>query len=163
MFLVYMTPLPQKPFSSQKAGHPSPWSVYRIVFSLCSQTGDLILCFCFLSCVVELEILGQLQQLRLENRQTQSFRYTKSSAANVTSAIRQYLYFTNYFGLQQLPASVDTLVCFMEFMARTSGYGHLKHLYSSVKFLHEALNHSFPENNFQQMYLFKYFLSTHKS
>lgn len=85
----------------------------------------------------------------MENRKTQSFRYTKSSAANVTSAIRQYLYFTNYFGLQQLPASVDTLVCFMEFMARSSGYGHLKHLYSSVKFLHEALNHSFPENNFQ--------------
>lgn len=97
----------------------------------------------------ELEILGQLEQLRLDNRKTQSYRYAKNSAANVISAIRQYLYFTNYFKLQQLPASVDTLVCFLEFMARTSGYGHLKHLYSSVKFLHEALNFSFPEGNFQ--------------
>ena len=85
----------------------------------------------------------------MDNRKTQSFRYAKNSAANVKSAIRQYLYFTNHFGLKQLPASVDTLVCFLEFMARTSGYGHLKHLYSSVKFLHEALNHSFPEDNFQ--------------
>ena len=65
------------------------------------------------------------------------------------SAIRQYLYFTNYFQLQQLPASVDTLVCFLEFMAKTSGYNHLKHLYSSVKYLHIALDYDFPENSFQ--------------
>ena len=90
-----------------------------------------------------------MQLLRLDNKKTQSYRYAKSSADNVKSAIRQFLYFTNYFGLQQLPVSVDTLVCFMEFMARTSGYGHLKHLYSSVKFLHEAQDEIFPENNFQ--------------
>ena len=101
-----------------------------------------------MSCL-ELEILKQLEQLRLDNKKTQSFRYAKNSAANVVSAIRQYLYFTNYFKLQQLPASVDTMVCFMEFMARSSGFGHLKHLYSSVKFLHEALDFKFPENNFQ--------------
>ena len=65
------------------------------------------------------------------------------------SAIRQYLYFTNYFKLEQLPASVDTIVCFLEFMARTSGYDHIKHLYSSVKYLHVALDYSFPENSFQ--------------
>ena len=90
-----------------------------------------------------------MEQLRLDNKKTQSFKYAKNSAANVVSAIRQYLYFTNYFQVQHIPASVDTLVCFLEFMARTSGYGHLKHLYSSVKFLHEALNFPFPENNFQ--------------
>ena len=94
-------------------------------------------------------MLRELKQLRIDNKKTQSFKYAKNSAANVISAIRQYLFFTNYFQLQQLPASVDTLVCFLEFMARTSGYGHIKHLYSSVKFLHEAQNYSFPENNFQ--------------
>ena len=97
----------------------------------------------------ELEILGQLEKLRIQNRKTQTFKYTKNSAANVVSAIRQFLYFTNYFRLQQLPASPDTLICFLEFMARTSGYNHLKHLYSSVKYLHEALDYDFPENNFQ--------------
>lgn len=85
----------------------------------------------------------------MENRRTQSFKYAKNSALNVLSAIRQFLYFTNYFQLQQLPASVDTLVCFLEFMAKTSGYGHLKHLYSSVKYLHIALDYDFPENSFQ--------------
>ena len=43
---------------------------------------------------------------------------------------------------------MDTLVCFLEFMARTSGYSHLKHLLSSVKFLHEALDEPFPTNSF---------------
>ena len=33
-------------------------------------------------------------------------------------------------------------------MARTSGYPHLKHLLSSVKYLHEALDQPFPMNSF---------------
>ena len=95
----------------------------------------------------ELEI--QLQNLRLQNRDTQGFKYTKESAANVLSAIRQYLYFTLHFKLSPFPTSVDTIVCFMEFMARTSGHPHLKHLLSSVKFAHEAMDMPFPVNSFQ--------------
>lgn len=34
-------------------------------------------------------------------------------------------------------------------MAKTSSHGHLKHLYSSVKYLHVALDYDFPENSFQ--------------
>ena len=34
-------------------------------------------------------------------------------------------------------------------MSRTSGYQHLKHLLHSVKFLHQALDMSFPEDSFQ--------------
>ena len=98
---------------------------------------------------LESELVLELGKLRLENQKTQAFKYAKNSAANVLSAIRQYLYFTNYFKLRQLPATVDTIVCFLEFMARTSGYDHLKHLYSSVKYLHIALDHSFPDNSFQ--------------
>ena len=65
------------------------------------------------------------------------------------SAIRQYLYFTVYFCLPVLPASVDTLVCYLEFMSLTSSYGHLKHLLSSVKFLHMAYNLELPTNCYQ--------------
>ena len=97
---------------------------------------------------LELELAAQLSSLRLQNRVTQGFKYTKESAANVKSAIRQFLYFTLHFKLKAWPTSVDTLVCFLEFMARTSGYPHLKHLLSSVKFLHEALDEPFPTNNF---------------
>ena len=48
-----------------------------------------------------------------------------------------------------LPACVDSIVCFLELMARTSSFPHLKHLLHSLKFLHQALDLSFPENSFQ--------------
>ena len=98
--------------------------------------------------ILELERSAQLQSLRQQNRVTQGFKYTEESAANVISGIRQFLYFTLYFKLNPWPTSVDTLTCFLEFMARTSGYPHLKHLLSSVKFLHEALDLPFPTNSF---------------
>ena len=64
------------------------------------------------------------------------------------SGIRQFLYFTLHYKLQPWPVSVDTLTCFLEFMARTCGFPHLKHLLCSVKFLHEALDQPFPTNSF---------------
>jgi hypothetical protein len=99
--------------------------------------------------VVCLELESQLSELRLQNQVTQGYKYTKESAANVLSAIRQYMYFTMYFHLKPFPTTVDTLVCFMEFMARTAGYPHLKHLLSSVKYVHEALDLPYPVNSFQ--------------
>ena len=94
-------------------------------------------------------LFPELEALRESNTITQGFKYTRASAANVISAIRQWLFFSNYFSLPVLPASVDAVVCFLEFMARTSGHGHLKHLLSSLKFLHQALDYKFPENSFQ--------------
>ena len=85
----------------------------------------------------------------MQNRTTQGFKYTKQSAANVISAIRQFMYFTLHYKLVPLPTNQDTVVCFLEFMGRTSGYQHLKHLLSSVKFLHDALDKPFPTNSFQ--------------
>ena len=88
-------------------------------------------------------------KLREENIKTQGFKYSKKSAANVVSGIRQWLFFTIYFMIPILPATVDPLVCFLELMSRTVGYQHLKHLLHAVKFLHQALNLPFPEDNFQ--------------
>ena len=96
-----------------------------------------------------LELESQLKDLRLQNQITQSYKYTKASAANVISAVRQYLYFTLKYKLKPFPATVDTLVCFMEFMARTSGHSHLKHLLSSVKYVHQGLDLPFPASSFQ--------------
>ena len=91
----------------------------------------------------------QLDLLTISNIRTQGFKYKKKSAANVLSAIRQFLYFTGYFYLAPLPASVKTVVLYLEFMARTVGYPHLKHLLSSVKYLHLALDLPFPTDSFQ--------------
>ena len=79
---------------------------------------------------------------------TQSFRYAKNSAKNMISNIRSYIFFIKYFNLPVLPAEPLNLCRFLELMALTSGYGHLKNVLSSVKYLHEAYGHTFPANDF---------------
>ena len=90
-----------------------------------------------------------LEQLRDDNKVTQGYKYTKESASNIISGFRQWLYFTVFFMLPVFPATVDSLVCFLELMSRSSGFQHIKHLLHSVKFLHQALNVPFPEDSFQ--------------
>ena len=79
---------------------------------------------------------------------TQSFRFAKGSSKNMVSNIRTYTFFTTYFGLEFLPASPIDLCRFMELMALTSTFGHLKNVLSSVKYLHEADGQTFPSNDF---------------
>lgn len=88
-------------------------------------------------------------ELKLENQITQGYRYAKGSAANIVSGIRQFLFFTAHFELTPIPASESTTILFLEFMARSSGYKHVKHLLSCVSYLHEALNFSFSTISFQ--------------
>ena len=89
-----------------------------------------------------------LSQLTSNNVVTQSYRYAQNSAKNVISNIRSYIYFVKYFHLPVLPAQPMNLCRFLELMSMTSGYGHLKNVLSSVKYLHEAYGHSFPSNDF---------------
>ena len=89
-----------------------------------------------------------LSQLSSNNVATQSYRFAKNSQKNVISNIRTYPFFTTFFGLEYLPASPTNLCRFMELMALTSSYGHLKNVLSSVKYLHAAYGHVFPSNDF---------------
>ena len=98
--------------------------------------------------MVILVISAFLSQLSSNNVATQSLRFAKNSLKNMISNIRSYIYFITYFELEFLPASPLNLCRFMELMAITSGYGHIKNLLSSVKYLHEAYGFSFPSNDF---------------
>ena len=90
----------------------------------------------------------QWEQLHHQNVGTQGYRFAKSTRKNVLSQIRQWLYFSLYFGVEILPASPLSLCLFMELMANTSGYRHCKNVLSGVKFLHGATGHVFPEDDF---------------
>ena len=79
---------------------------------------------------------------------TQSYRFAKNSTKNMVSNIRSYVFFTKYYSIPLLPAKPIDICRFLELMALTSGYGHLKNVLSSVKYLHEAYNYSFPSNDF---------------
>ena len=93
--------------------------------------------------------VSAIDKLRADNRVTQGFKYTRESAANLISGFRQWIYFCLYFSIPILPAQVDPIVCFLQLMSRTCGYQHLKHVLHSIKFVHQALDKPFPENNFQ--------------
>jgi hypothetical protein len=89
--------------------------------------------------------LGQLQS---NNILTQGHRFAVNSSRNMISNIRTFLYFCTFFGLASVPASPSTLCYFVELMALTVTWGHIKNLISSIKYLHAAYNFNFPANDF---------------
>ena len=84
-------------------------------------------------------LLG-LEQLRRDSQQTTAYYYAKNSSRNVVSYIKQWLFFTIFFGLYLLPASIDNVILFAELMAITSGYDHI--------FLHKILDLPFDRVSF---------------
>ena len=66
----------------------------------------------------------------------------------MVSGIRTWLTFCSYFDIKSLPATSESVVPFMELMAITVSYDHIKHLLHAVKFLHEAKGHVYPEHDF---------------
>ena len=56
---------------------------------------------------------------------------------------------TIFFGLCFLPATEENLIPFLELMALSSGYDHVKAVLGSIGFLHKNLGTSFPVDSFQ--------------
>ena len=82
-------------------------------------------------------------------RQTMSLYYTKGSRLNVLSHLRQLAIFCVAFGEVFLPVSKDTLLGFIELMSRSSGYDHITHVLSSIKFLHQFTSYDYPGDSFE--------------
>ena len=86
----------------------------------------------------------------LENaHETQRYLYARDTAKNIKSHIRTYLIYCTYFHRTAVPADADTLVGFAELMSYTVGYQHIKHLFSSVRLLHNIYNADCIENDFR--------------
>ena len=90
-----------------------------------------------------------MQQLRTASRETTAFYYAKNSARNTISHIKQWLFFSIFFGLCILPASVDDIILFAELMAISSGYEHIKNVIGSIGFLHKVLDLPFDRDSFR--------------
>ena len=70
--------------------------------------------------------------------------YTKQSRENVVSHLRQLSIFCAAFDVHFLPVVKSTLVGFIELMSRTTGFDHIQHILTSVKFLHEFTGKIYP-------------------
>ena len=85
--------------------------------------------------------------LRQRNVETQGFRFAASTRSNVVSQIRQWIYFCTYFGVTPLPASSLNISLFLELLAKTSGYGHVKNVLGGIRYLHHTTGHTFPSES----------------
>jgi hypothetical protein len=75
--------------------------------------------------------------------------FAKRSRLNVVSHLRQLSIFCAAFHETFLPTSRDTLLGFIELMSRTSGFEHIQHVLSSVKFLHDFKGHTYAGDTFE--------------
>ena len=92
---------------------------------------------------------SQFASILSSAHETQGFLFAPGTRKNVRSHIRQFVLFCVYFKRKIVPAERDTLVAFFELFSVTASYDHLKNVYSSLKFLHKALNQPFIEDEFQ--------------
>ena len=81
--------------------------------------------------------------------QTQAYLFAEGTKRNIRSHIRQFTLFCVKFRRNVVPADKQTLVSFFELFSLTASYEHLKNVYSSIKFLHKALDYPFIEDEFQ--------------
>ena len=82
--------------------------------------------------------IAGLQQLQRRARRRQDLAFAPGTRANHFSHLRLFLLFTAFYGLQDFPAAVGTLILFVEFL--TLSYSSVKavsNALASVKFFHE--------------------------
>ena len=81
--------------------------------------------------------------------QTQAYLFASGTKSNIRSHIRQFVLFCCKFKKTVVPADRDTLLAFFELFSVLASYNHLKNVYSSLKFMHKAMNAPFIEDEFQ--------------
>ena len=92
---------------------------------------------------------GTLEHLVAEAQSTMGLYYSKKSKQNVLSHLRQLCIFCVSFGLDFLPVARNTLLGFIELLSRSSGFDHVQHVLSSIKFLHEFTGHNYPGDSIE--------------
>lgn len=80
---------------------------------------------------------------------TMAYFYAPGTKANIKSHLRQWLHFCLRFDRAPFPATRDSLLAFAKLLSLTVSYGHIKNIFSSLKFTHHAIGETFPEHDFQ--------------
>ena len=91
----------------------------------------------------------QFDELSIEAMKAQANTYAKGTRKNFRSSIRTFILFCVKFGRPICPTDRQTLMSFAQLMSLTVGYGHIKNIFSGIKMMHRALDHHFPEDDFQ--------------
>ena len=83
------------------------------------------------------DVKEQWHTLQYQARQTQGLSLAPSTRANYRSAFRAFCLFCVYFGLVPLPTSLDTLVCFVQFLSRSfTSAQAIENYVSAIRYVH---------------------------
>ena len=86
----------------------------------------------------------------LENaRLSQALMFAEGTKRNHRSNLKQFVIFCVKFSKPVCPTNRETLMAFARLESATIGYGSIKNIFSSIKFLHKALNEVFPDDDWQ--------------
>ena len=87
-----------------------------------------------------------LRDLRRDLKVTRKAAFAAGTHKNHLTQWRTYLSFCLYFSLDFLPATVDTICLFCQFLNRSLTPASVRNYLSGVKFLHVALGHDSPRS-----------------
>ena len=93
--------------------------------------------------------MSEFQLILNSAHKTQGYLFASGTKKNIKSHIRQFILFCVKYKRTVVPADQSTLVAFFELFSLSASYDHLKNVYSSIKFLHKAMNVEFIEDEFQ--------------
>ena len=86
----------------------------------------------------------ELRELRRDLKVTRKAAFAAGTHKNHLTQWQTYLLFCLYFSFDFLPATVDTVCLFSQFLSRSLTPASVRNYLSGVKFLHVALGHDFP-------------------
>ena len=75
--------------------------------------------------------------------------YAEGTKRNHRSNLKQFIIFCVKFGKPVCPTNRETLMAFARLESATIGYSSIKNIFSSIKFLHRAMNVVFPDDDWQ--------------
>ena len=110
------------------------------MFSYCLYMFIYIHTFCMLCLGVTKEYAALRREVAVTKRQA----YSKGTSSNLMTQFRQYFLFCEYFGLCALPASLDTLCTYAQFLSRSITVSSIRNYLYGVKLLHVLLGLEYP-------------------
>ena len=111
----------------------------HVVIRLCMPLFPPLLPLLFL-----LDAARAFNALLKEARRSQRHAFTEGSHSNLRTQFRSYFAFCVYYERRPLPADLDTVCAYAQFLSRSVQHGTILNYLSGLKMLHILLGHTYP-------------------
>jgi len=104
--------------------------------------------FCFSLILLNYFVFSDsLLRLKKDLRHTTLSAFAHGTSSNLQTQFRAFLLFTTFFDLQPLPASLETVTLYAQFLSRSMVPSAIKNYISGAKMLHILLGYEYTHSN----------------